>query len=64
VEVVGLMGKELVIGIVLGVLGEVVEGTVLDFAEFMKVFVLVVRVLDATDKFCNPRGCIVALICL
>ena len=64
VEVVGLMGKELVIGIVLGVLREVVEGAVLDFAEFVKVFVLVVRVLDATDKFGNPWGCIVALICL
>lgn len=58
------MGKKLVISIVLGVLREVIKWLVFDLTEFVKVSVLIIRVLDATDKFSNPAWCVIALISL
>jgi hypothetical protein len=46
----------------LRVFRQIVKGMILYLAELMKVFMFIIFVLNATDKFSNPTGSIIALI--
>lgn len=61
-KVICLRDYKLVIEMILRVFGEIIKGMILNWAELVKVFIFVVLILNATDKFSNPTGGTIALI--